>query len=37
VFRTGSPERFAAIVGELLPVRRLPLSNGDVELRASER
>lgn len=34
VFRTGSPERFAAIVGELLPVRQRSLPDGGVELRA---
>lgn len=34
VFRTGSPERFAAIVGELLPVRQHALPDGGVELRA---
>lgn len=32
VFRTGSPERFAAILGELLPVRHRALPGGDVEL-----
>lgn len=37
VFRTGSPERFAAIVGELLPVRQRPLPGGGVELRAKGR
>ena len=34
VFRTGNPERFAAIVGELLPVRQRPLPGGGVELSA---
>ena len=37
VFRTGNPERFAAIVGELLPVRQRPLPDGGVELRAKGR
>lgn len=37
VFRTGNPERFAAIVGELLPVRQRPLPGGGVELSASAR
>jgi transmembrane sensor len=37
VFRTGNPERFAAIVGELLPVRQHPLPDGGVELRAKGR
>lgn len=37
VFRTGNPERFAAIVGELLPVRQRPLPGGGVELSASTR
>lgn len=37
VFRTGNPERFAAIVGELLPVRQRPLSDGDIELSAAAR
>ncbi|MCW0199902.1 FecR family protein [Sphingopyxis sp.] len=37
VFRTGNPERFAAIVGELLPVRQRDLSDGRVELSAEGR
>jgi len=37
VFRTGNPERFAAIVGELLPVRQRDLSDGGVELSAKGR
>lgn len=37
VFRTGSPERFAAIVGELLPVRQRALTDGDIELSAGGR
>ena len=37
VFRTGSPERFAAIVGELLPVRQRALTDGDIELSARGR
>lgn len=37
VFRTGNPERFAAIVGELLPVHQRALPGGGVELRASAR
>ncbi|HZG33029.1 MAG TPA: FecR family protein [Sphingopyxis sp.] len=37
VFRTGSPDRFAAIVGELLPVRQHPLPDGTVELHAAGR
>lgn len=32
VFRTGSPDRFAAIAGELLPVRKQALPDGTVEL-----
>jgi len=32
VFRTGSPERFAAIVSELLPIRSRPLPNERIEL-----
>jgi transmembrane sensor len=31
VFRTDNPERFGAIVGELLPVRTRLLPNGDIE------
>ncbi len=37
VFRTGNPERFAAIVGELLPVRQRDLPDGGVELSAKGR
>src|SRR3546814_14522510 len=37
VFRTGNPERFAAIVGELLPVRQRPLPGGGVEFSARAR
>lgn len=37
VFRTGNPERFAAIVGELLPVRQRDLPDGGVELSAKSR
>src|SRR3546814_15562064 len=37
VFRTGKPERFAAIVGELLPVRQRDLPDGGVELSAQGR
>jgi len=32
VFRLGNPERFAAIVGELLPVRSRTLPDGRIEL-----
>jgi transmembrane sensor len=32
VFKTGDPERFAALVGELLPVRTKVTSTGDVEI-----
>lgn len=35
VFRTGNPERFAAIVGELLPIRRRELPDGGVELSSA--
>jgi len=34
VFRTGDPERFAAIVGELLPIRSRELPNNRIELVA---
>src|SRR3546814_18673803 len=37
VFRTGNPERFAAIVGALLPVRQRPLPGRAVELRPTAR
>ena len=36
VFRTGNPERFAAIVGELLPVRAQGLPDGRIELASSD-
>ncbi|SFG29477.1 FecR family protein [Novosphingobium sp. CF614] len=32
VFRTGNPQRFGAIVGELLPVRSRPLPDDNIEL-----
>ncbi|MBY8821907.1 FecR family protein [Sphingomonas colocasiae] len=35
VFRTGDPERFAAIVGELLPVRARDLPDNRIELVAA--
>lgn len=35
LFRTGNPERFAAIVGELLPIRQRSLPDGGVELGAT--
>lgn len=34
LFRTGNPERFAAIVAELLPIRQRPRPDGGVELAA---
>ncbi len=34
VFRVDDPERFAAIVGELLPIQSRRLANGDIELTA---
>lgn len=35
LFRTGNPERFAAIVAELLPIRQRPGRDGGVELHAA--
>lgn len=35
VFRTGNPERFAAIVGELLPISQRELPDGDIQLNAA--
>lgn len=34
LFRTGNPERFAAIVAELLPINQRPRADGGVELAA---
>ena len=36
LFRTGNPERFAAIVSELLPIQQRTLPNGSVELSAKD-
>jgi transmembrane sensor len=36
VFRTGNPERFSAIVGELLPLRSRSLPNGEIELSTTD-
>lgn len=37
IFRADSPDRFAAIVGELLPISARPLPGGDIELIAAAR